>query len=199
MDCQYVLQCKVNCNSAETISIERWKQLEIKTKNWKFWEVWKFIWKNWLGERKKLKGCTCVKVFTSHYDLSHHFSNLGRERRKKILKKLQRSLSNKICRKKNSNCLYVNVCNLQLVNLYVIRINVFGVWKVLTKEILLEKLQNWCEYQLFRDGGILKDTRSITKMNCWMSYCVSFLMLYLLFRIHFLLIWCIIFHIGQIM
>ena len=63
MDCQYELQCKVNCNSAETISIERWKQLEIKTKNWKFekfenlfertdWEkerswkvarVWKFL------------------------------------------------------------------------------------------------------------------------------------------------------------
>ena len=36
MDYQYVLQCNVNCNSAETISIERWKQLEIKTKNWKF-------------------------------------------------------------------------------------------------------------------------------------------------------------------
>ena len=36
MDYQYVLQCKVNFNSAETISIERWKQLEVKTKNWIF-------------------------------------------------------------------------------------------------------------------------------------------------------------------
>lgn len=119
MDYQYVLQCKVNCNSAETISIERWKQLEIKTKNWKFWEVWKFIWKNWLGERKKLKGCTCIKVFTSHYNLSRHFSNLGRERRKKMLKILQRSLSNKTYRKKNVKHHHLNVGDVQLVDLYI--------------------------------------------------------------------------------
>ena len=30
-----LLQCGVNCNSFETISTERWKQLETKTKDWK--------------------------------------------------------------------------------------------------------------------------------------------------------------------
>ena len=32
MDYHCLLQCGVNCNSTETISTERWKQLETKTK-----------------------------------------------------------------------------------------------------------------------------------------------------------------------
>ena len=35
MDYPCFLQCGVNCNSTETISTERWKQLETKTKDWK--------------------------------------------------------------------------------------------------------------------------------------------------------------------
>ena len=69
-------------------------------------------------------------------ELSH---NLGRER-KKMLKNLQRSLSNKNCRKKNVNHHHLNVCDK-------------CVWclKVFDKTMLLEKLKNWCVYQLFRD------------------------------------------------
>ena len=48
-----------------------------------------------LSGRKKLKGCTSMKDVTSHSHISGHFSNLRRERRKKMLKKLERSLSNK--------------------------------------------------------------------------------------------------------
>ena len=80
-----------------------------------------------LTGRRKLKGYTSMKGVTSHSHLSGHFSNLGRERRKKILEKLQRSLSNKIFRKKNVNHHHFNVCDLQLVDLYIIRINEFGV------------------------------------------------------------------------
>ena len=35
MDYLCFLQCGVNCNSTETISTEKWKQLETKTKDWK--------------------------------------------------------------------------------------------------------------------------------------------------------------------
>ena len=51
--------------------------------------------------KKELKGYTSMKKVTLHSHLSGQFSIFGRERRKKMMKNLQRSLSNKICRKKN--------------------------------------------------------------------------------------------------
>ena len=80
-----------------------------------------------LTGRKELKGCTSMKDIISHSDLGGHFSNLGKERRKKMLKIVQRFLNNKICRKKNVSHIYLNVYNLQLLDLYIIRINVFDV------------------------------------------------------------------------
>ena len=88
-----------------------------------------------------------------------------------------------ISRKKNVNHHHLTVCDLQLVDVYIIKIDAFGVWKVLTKIILLEKLENWCEYQLFQDGGNLKDARSTSRMNCCVSDYLSLLKLYLLFPI----------------
>ena len=48
-----------------------------------------------LTGRMKLKGCTSMKDVTSHSHISGHFSNLRAERRKKMLKNLQRPLSSK--------------------------------------------------------------------------------------------------------
>ena len=86
--------------------------------------------------------------------LSH---NLGRER-KKMLKNLQRSLSNKNCRKKNVNHHHLNVCDK-------------CVWclKVFDKKMLLEKLKNWCVYQLFRDQ-LLRD--HLDRVN-YLSYLLN--------------------------
>ena len=171
------------------------RKQKLKTgKVWKSSEMYLKV----LTGRKELKVCTSMKDVTSHSHLGGHFSNLGRERRQKMLKNFQQSLNNKIFRKKNVNHHHLNVYDLQLVDLYIIRINAFGVWKVLTKAILLEKLENWCKYQLFQDGENLKDTRSISKKNYCMSNCLSLLKLYLLFRTLLLQIWYIIFHVGQI-
>ena len=87
--------------------------------------------------------------------LSH---NLGRER-KKMLKNLQRSLSNKNCRKKNVNHHHLNVCDK-------------CVWclKVFDKKMLLEKLKNWCVYQLFRDQ-LLRD--HLDRVN-YLSYLLNY-------------------------
>ena len=35
MGCHWLLQCEMNCNLSEIISIERWKRLETKAKDWK--------------------------------------------------------------------------------------------------------------------------------------------------------------------
>ena len=74
-----------------------------------------------------MKGCTPIKDVTSLSHLSGHFSNLRRERRMKMLKILQRSLNRKIFGKNNVSHHHLNAYDLQLVGLYIIRINVFGV------------------------------------------------------------------------
>ena len=35
MDYHCLYQCEVNCNSTETISTEKWKQMKTKVKDWK--------------------------------------------------------------------------------------------------------------------------------------------------------------------
>ena len=42
---------------------------------------------------------------------------------------------------KNANHHHLSVCDLQLEYIYIIKINLLGVWKVLTKKVLLEKLE----------------------------------------------------------
>ena len=98
-----------------------WKQ---NLKIGKVWTSLEMYLKAMTG-RKELKGCTSMKDVTSHYHLNGHFSNLGRERRKKMLKKLEQSPS-KICRKKNVNHHHLTVGKLQFVDLYIIRIDPFG-------------------------------------------------------------------------
>ena len=190
------LLCGLHCNSIQTITTERWKLLETKTKNWKglgkFGNVLECT--DWEKQAEVLH----VKDVTSHSNLSVHFSNFIRERRKKMLKKLQRSLINKICRKMSVNHHHLNVYDLKLVNLYIKRINAFGVWKVFTKKSYSKKLSNRNKYQLLRDGGNLKDTQSTSKMNCCVFNYLSLLKLCLLFQTHLLLIWCILFHVGKI-
>ena len=110
------------------------RKQKLKTgKVWKSSEMYLKV----LTGRKELKVCTdgkkvCTDVkdrkdVTSHSYLGGHFSNLGRERRQKMLKNFQQSLNNKIFRKKNVNHHHLNVYDLQLVDLYIIRINAFGV------------------------------------------------------------------------
>ena len=117
----------------------QFKPLTLRNRsNWKrkleiFGQVWKCV--DW---EKGVKVCTPMNNVAWHSHLRCHFSNLERERRKKMLEKLQRALGNTICRKKNVNHHHLNVCNLQLVDLYIIKINAFGVWKVLTKKSYLE-------------------------------------------------------------
>ena len=98
-DYHYLLQCGVNCNSNETINTERGSNSKQKLKIGKVWTSLGMYLKALTG-RKELKGFTPMKDVTSHSHLNGHFSNLGRERRKKMLKKLEQSTS-KICRKKN--------------------------------------------------------------------------------------------------
>ena len=43
-------------------------------------------------------------------------------------------MSNNICWKNNANHHHLDVCDLQVVDLYIIRINVFGAWKILAKK-----------------------------------------------------------------
>ena len=76
MDYHCLFHCGVKRNSTETVSTERWKQLETKTNL-----------KAPTG-RKELEDCMSMKDVISHYHLSGHFSNLEKERRKKMLKKL---------------------------------------------------------------------------------------------------------------
>ena len=71
-----------------------------------------------LTARKKLKSSTSMKDVTSHSHLSGHFSNLGRERRKKMLQIPQRSLNNMICRKKNVNHHHLNFTTYNWWTLY---------------------------------------------------------------------------------
>ena len=88
------------CNSNESINAGRWKQLETKTKDWEgLGKIGMYL--KALTCKKELKGYTSMKKVTLHSHLSGQFSIFGRERRKKMMKNLQRSLSNKICRKKN--------------------------------------------------------------------------------------------------
>ena len=139
-----------------------------------------------------------MKDVTSHSHLSRHFSFLRRERRKKMLKKTsaipgQQNLHENKCQSSSPKRF-----DLQMVTLYVIIINTFGVLKALTKKIVLEKLENWCEYQLLQDGGDLKDTLSTSKISSCSSDYLSLLKLYLLFQTYLLPIWCIIFHVEEI-
>lgn len=119
----------------------------------------------------------CIWKYSSHFHLSNDFSKLGRERRKKMLKKLQYSLSNKIRRKKDVNHYHPNISDLRLVDLYIIRINAFVELKVLTKKILDGKKENWWKYQVGIEG-ILKNTLSISKINCCVSDHLSLLKLH---------------------
>ena len=101
-----VLQCEVNCDLLRDGS--NWKQ---KLKIGKVLPKFEMYLKALAG-RKELKGCTSMKDVTSHSHLRGHFSNLGKERRKKMLKKLQRSLSNKIYSRKSVNYYHLNVCDI---------------------------------------------------------------------------------------
>ena len=111
--------CNVmNCNSSKPLTMRdgsNWKQ---KLKIGKVWTSSEMCLKALTG-RMELKGCSSTKDVTSHSHLSGHFSNLGRERRKKMLKILQRSLSNKTYRKKNVKHHHLNVGDVQLVDLYI--------------------------------------------------------------------------------
>ena len=66
MDCHYLLQCGLNCNSSETLSTERWKQLKTKTKEWKSLERFVF---EVLNGKRELKGCKPVKDAASQSHL----------------------------------------------------------------------------------------------------------------------------------
>ena len=74
------LSCGVNCNSTETISTGRWKQLETKTKVGKVWTSSEMHLKALTG-RKRLRGCTSMKDVTSHSHLSCHTISEGKGRK----------------------------------------------------------------------------------------------------------------------
>ena len=68
-----------------------------------------------------------------------------------MLKILQRSLNRKIFGKNNVSHHHLNVYDLQLVGLYIIRINVFGVWKILTKKDPTRKTEKLMQILTFSE------------------------------------------------
>ena len=79
----------------KTLALKDGSNWKRKLKIGKVWTSLEMYFKALTG-RKELKG---ARPFLGYC----HFSNFGRERGKKMLKKLQRSLSNKICKKRNVN------------------------------------------------------------------------------------------------
>ena len=59
-DYHCLLQCGMNCSTTETMSTERWKQLETKIKIGKFWISLETCLKALTG-KKQLKGCSSMK------------------------------------------------------------------------------------------------------------------------------------------
>ena len=105
-----LLQFGMNCNSTETMSTERWKQLETKTKDWKVLDKFGRFWQK--NETRKTGKFMRVSTFSGRREFKH--------------------------------------------------------------------------------------TWSLSKMNCCVFNYLRLLKLDLLFRTRLLLIWCIIFHVGEI-
>ena len=110
-------------------------------------EVWTSleIYLKVLNGKKDLNGCAYTKGATSHSHLNSASSILNEKGEQKCWK-FQWFLNNTIFRKNSVNHHHLNVCHLKLVDLYIMIINVFGVWKFLTKKVLLQKLENWWDY-----------------------------------------------------
>ena len=100
MDYDCLLQYRVIWNSTETSSTERWKQLKTKTKDWKGLGNFRNIFEStdWA------KGAEGLHVHERCYITLSSKQSLQQSRKrkeKKMLKNLQLSLRNKVCRKKN--------------------------------------------------------------------------------------------------
>ena len=198
-DYHCLLQCGVNCNSTETISTEMWKQLETQTKDWKGLDkVWEYIWKHWLGKGNWRVAHLWKMLITlsSNFHLSGHFSNLGRERKKNMLKNPNNTCPTRLAGKRMSTsspkCLRSD-------------------WRLYRKNKCAWCMKGSDKKNGTRKNGKLmristfwgwkgfKDTWSLSKMNCCVSSYLRLLKLDLLFRTHLLLVWCIICHVGPIL
>ena len=132
MDYHCLLQCGVNCHITETISNKRWKQLGLKTKDWRGLEKFRNLFESTEWEI----GAEGVRLNERCYltlSLSSAWSILNEKGERKC-RKFEWSLSKTIFRKSIVNYYHLNVCDLKLVHLYIIITNVFGVWKFLIKK-----------------------------------------------------------------
>ena len=175
MDYHCFLQCGINFNLTGNISTERWTHWKRKLN----------IGKDWISSEMYYKALTRSSTLSSKPLLQQSWKTMKKENVEKTPTVLeQQHLQGKECQL-NVCDHHLNVYGLKLVGLYIIRINAFGAWKVLTKKTLLETLKNSTSdanvNSFWTDGENFKDTKSISKMNYCVSHYLSLLKLYLLF------------------
>ena len=141
MDYPCFLQCVVNCNSTETISTGRWKQLETKTKDWKSLDKFGNVFESTDWE----KGAKGLHVYEGCYITLLSKWSLQQSQKRKEKESAENSpttheqqyLQEKECQPSSPKRLWSSVDG----PLYHKNKCVWCI-KGLTKKILLEKLEN---------------------------------------------------------